>query len=727
MDGKLFTSLLTSRLQNVLPHLIHPDQKGFTKGRSILEHVYAMESYIESAQSFNSPLIIAFLDQAKAYDRVEWLFLFSVVRHMGFGPRWLAILAALYSPCRARVLTNGFMSSIFSIRRGLRQGDPLSPFLYNIIFEVFLHRLRSRLPEVFIGCNGVKVSVPKASSYADDTAVMMNSPETFLLAMREYRLYSIASGAALNADKTEFLCLGGAKRPSAPGHMVDASSPVRYLGILFSPDGITSTAMESKLLTGIRLRLVEWTEKASCARGRALALNTFVLSKVWYAAQVLQFSQAFVKTVRGLCRDFLRRGPSGNVALSTMEMPCSLGGLGLIPLEDQLLAASAVYWRHLASASSAPWSTLTRVSINHHLHRPTLFHSFLPDVLAQHGRLSLIPAPWSQQIKAYRVLQPSPAFTPNLPVVLANLPTYRLFVNSKGAPIKPSGIWSRASTCMASSVIDIVNGHPKLKPSTYFHSRTDIVFISSLETWLHSGKLRLASVFPVLSPSPSSCAFFRPSSATLASTSIKKYRMGSGRRWLIKSKPAAPSKLLPNLSDAQLSSLWRRIWSDSAIPAKYQTLVWRLHHNSVLTGHILQHFVPGHNSSCPHCGSMCEDIDHRFWTCPAFAQPFWLSVWTLLGIPSPTHAQFWSATLPTRPNCTIDVFRLALFAGLWAIHRAFVALHFDNIQCNFHSLYQGWLGECQYNIIGRQKKATKMKTTDAFDQKWYVLTDKKRL
>ena len=79
VDGKIFTNILNAHIQSTLPEIIHPDQKGFVKGRSIMEHVYTMESYIDTANTFKSPLIITFLDQAKAYDRVEWPYLMETL------------------------------------------------------------------------------------------------------------------------------------------------------------------------------------------------------------------------------------------------------------------------------------------------------------------------------------------------------------------------------------------------------------------------------------------------------------------------------------------------------------------------------------------------------------------------------------------------------------------------------------------------------------------------
>ncbi|KAK7893157.1 hypothetical protein WMY93_022309 [Mugilogobius chulae] len=82
-----------------------------------------------------TPTAALSLDAEKAFDRVEWEYLFSVLEHLGFGEGFLKLLRLLYKNPMASVVTNGYMSPYFKLGRGCRQGDPASPAAFALALE----------------------------------------------------------------------------------------------------------------------------------------------------------------------------------------------------------------------------------------------------------------------------------------------------------------------------------------------------------------------------------------------------------------------------------------------------------------------------------------------------------------------------------------------------------------------------------------------------------------
>lgn len=148
------------------------------------------------------------LDQEKAFDRVDWPFLFRILSHLDFGQPFISWVKLLYSGVHSTILVNGYTSNSFQPFRGVRQGCPLSPLLYVISIEVLAANLRSHPDIVGLRPSGLNCALPVVSLYADDTSVIASSPAAIHAVFNVYRVFESGSGSRLNLNKWEGLWLG---------------------------------------------------------------------------------------------------------------------------------------------------------------------------------------------------------------------------------------------------------------------------------------------------------------------------------------------------------------------------------------------------------------------------------------------------------------------------------------------------------------------------------------
>ena len=139
---KILSKILANRLKKVLPSIISDTQSAFIGGRQIMDGVFVANEVIHSMKikRWNKGGVVIKLDFEKAYDCVDWDFLISIMESMGFGQRWRNWIFECISTVRISILINGSPTVEFPTRKGLRQGDPLSLFLFLMVGEA-LHLL----------------------------------------------------------------------------------------------------------------------------------------------------------------------------------------------------------------------------------------------------------------------------------------------------------------------------------------------------------------------------------------------------------------------------------------------------------------------------------------------------------------------------------------------------------------------------------------------------------
>ena len=200
VDYKIASKVIAKRIEPILPSLIHPDRTGFVKGRYIGENIRLIPDVMEQTKKLKHSVILLSLDFLKDFDTLEWSCIHHVLKLYNFGDSLRNWVKVFYTDIESAVPNNGYATNWIKPSTGVRQGSPLSPYLFILAAELMsmkIHQSRA-VKGILIFERKIKIS-----QFADDTNLLCSDFKSVGKGLQIAVDFGEISGLRLNLEKAK--------------------------------------------------------------------------------------------------------------------------------------------------------------------------------------------------------------------------------------------------------------------------------------------------------------------------------------------------------------------------------------------------------------------------------------------------------------------------------------------------------------------------------------------
>lgn len=373
---KLITKAIALRVRKVIKDIIHQDQTGFIQGRYIGENVRLVLDTIQSCSEDKVSALLLACDMQKAYDSVSWTYLKMAVQRYGFGPNFRKWINVLYDDTghntnpTARVQINGLLSEPYVIKRGLRQGCPLSCYLFLMCIEPLISRIRESNDIVGLNLHNTTV---KVSAYADDLTVILNGSNTSLQnCVQTFEDFDRLSGLKLNKGKSKCMWIGYRSREKEficeEIGLSWTRGPIEVLGLLIGCESQQELIQRNycNKIDKLQASLNPWLKRGLTPYGRVHLIKSVALSQLTYCWSVLpQPGPDLIKRIEEIMFQFIWNKKRAKVKKDVMKGEYKEGGLK-VPDIISVIKSLKIGWvkRYLDLENRSQWKKIMKPILN---------------------------------------------------------------------------------------------------------------------------------------------------------------------------------------------------------------------------------------------------------------------------------------------------------------------------------------------------------------------------
>jgi exonuclease III len=356
-DYKIIAKVLANRMQQVLPSIIHQDQSGYLKGRYIGQNIRILEDVSFFTKHNNIPGMLLSIDFEKAFDSLNWNFLFQTLHHVNFGSSFVKYVKTMYTNIESTVINNGSAGNFFKLQRGVRQGCPLSAYLFILSLETLANKIRNdkNIKGIKIGDQEIKIVL-----LADDITLILSDLSSVEHSIKILKAYSKCAGLKINVEKTQAKYIGSLKDSDYFPHGLSwIKTPIETLGIIITDDVDKCFKYNfQQKIHNLKSTLNIWKQRSLSIKGKITVINNLALASLIYTASVVDTPKKAITEINNILQNFIWDGKTSKIAQQTLIQEIAKGGLKLCHFETKIKALKLSWVKRLYIGKDANWTIL---------------------------------------------------------------------------------------------------------------------------------------------------------------------------------------------------------------------------------------------------------------------------------------------------------------------------------------------------------------------------------
>ena len=311
---KIIAKILANRLKPVLHSCISKNESAFIPGRQILDNIMISHEflhYLKNKRLGKEGFMAVKLDMSKAYDRVEWRFLAAVMQKMGFNDKWRSWIMECISSVSYSFMINGEVKEYVIPQRGIRQGDPLSPYLFLLCSEGFTNLFQKVATERRIEGMRISRQGPRLTHlfFADDSLIFCKADYQNASELRRIlQVYERGTGQLINLEKSSVIFSTNLEQEAkmevcqALGNIQKVNQG-KYLGL---PMVVTGSKQQlfGYIRDNIQQQLKKWKNKLLSAAGKEVMLKSVAMAMPTYTMSCFKMPKKICKEINAVMANY---------------------------------------------------------------------------------------------------------------------------------------------------------------------------------------------------------------------------------------------------------------------------------------------------------------------------------------------------------------------------------------------------------------------------------------